>query len=162
MVRRLVVGLWLACASFAGLCADSASLSVQGVKPDPIRYSLSDLKALPLHKLRVDFPQGRSAECEGVRVADILTKSGVAMGKSLGGARLGEYLLVTARDGYTVVFSLPELDAEFTEVPAILCLALDGAPIAEDTGPLRLVVPRDKRHSRWVRQVSGLTLKKAI
>lgn len=164
--RQLLCLLGLACAAWSGFCAEpsasAASLSVQGVKPDTVRYSLADLRALPLRKLRVEFAPGRSAECEGVQLADILTKSGLAMGKALRGARLSEYLLVTARDGYAVVFALTELDPEFTDTPAVLCLALDGAPIPDESGPLRLVVPQEKRHARWVRQVVGLTLKKAL
>jgi hypothetical protein len=37
----------------------------------------------------------------------------------------------------------------------------DGQPLAAAEGPLRLVVPDEKRHARWVRQVRSCTVRRA-
>ena len=55
---------------------------------------------------------------------------------------------------YEVVFALPELDPDFTDRQVLLCYAKDGMPLAADEGPLRMVVPGEKRQARWVRQVT--------
>ena len=70
------------------------------------------------------------------------------------------YLLVEAADGYRVVFALPELDPAFTERMVLLADHRDGQPLTTTEGPLRLVVPDDKRHARWVRQVGSGTVRR--
>ena len=67
------------------------------------------------------------------------------------------YLLVEAADGYRVIFALPELDPAFTERVVLLADHRDGQPLSTAEGPLRLVVPDEKRHARWVRQVGSCT-----
>jgi hypothetical protein len=37
----------------------------------------------------------------------------------------------------------------------------DGKPLSAQEGPLRIVVPGEKRHSRWVRQVVALRIGRA-
>jgi hypothetical protein len=37
----------------------------------------------------------------------------------------------------------------------------DGKPLSEKEGPLRLVVPDEKREGRWVRQVISLKVQRA-
>lgn len=34
----------------------------------------------------------------------------------------------------------------------------DGKPLSTEEGPLRLVVPDEKRRARWIRQVTGVRL----
>jgi hypothetical protein len=63
------------------------------------------------------------------------------------------YVLVKARDGYAAVFALPEFDAGFTDRVILLADRRDGHPLDAVEGPLRLVVPDEKRRARWVRQV---------
>jgi len=63
------------------------------------------------------------------------------------------YVLVKARDGYAAVLALPEFDAGFTDRVILLADRRDGHPLDAVEGPLRLVVPDEKRRARWVRQV---------
>jgi DMSO/TMAO reductase YedYZ molybdopterin-dependent catalytic subunit len=51
------------------------------------------------------------------------------------------------------MFSLAETDPALRESVPILADRMDGAPIAEEEGPYRLVVPGDKRAARSVRMV---------
>ena len=48
-----------------------------------------------------------------------------------------------------------------TDRAILLAECRDGKPLAAPTGPLRVVVPGEKRHSRWVRQVVTLKVGKA-
>ncbi|MGE3541290.1 MAG: hypothetical protein AB7N91_28130 [Candidatus Tectimicrobiota bacterium] len=69
--------------------------------------------------------------------------------------------MIEAADGYRVVFALPELDPAFTERLVLLAEQRDGQPLAATEGPLRLVVPGEKRQARWVRQVRSGSLQRA-
>ncbi|MFO0893059.1 MAG: molybdopterin-dependent oxidoreductase, partial [Isosphaeraceae bacterium] len=64
-------------------------------------------------------------------------------------------------DGYRAVFALPELDPDFTDRPVLLADRRDGRPLPGKDGPLQVIVPSDKRHSRWVRQVVALRVGRA-
>jgi hypothetical protein len=60
---------------------------------------------------------------------------------------------VHANDGYVVVFALAELDASIGDKRVYLVNRAEGAALAADDGPWRLVVPADRRPTRWSRQV---------
>jgi DMSO/TMAO reductase YedYZ molybdopterin-dependent catalytic subunit len=83
-------------------------------------------------------------------------------GKELKGKALTIYLLIEAQDGYQVLFTLPELDALFTDKVVLLADRRDGKPLSEKEGPLRVVVPDEKRQARWIRQVKSITVRHAI
>jgi len=87
---------------------------------------------------------------------EILKKAGVAFGKEMRGRALAGYLLVEARDGYEVVFSLGELDPELAGTRVIVADRHDGRPLAAQQGPIRLVVASDNRPARSVRMVEKL------
>ncbi len=80
------------------------------------------------------------------------------MGKLLRGKAMAMYVLVTARDGYRVVFALPELDPDFSDASKQIILAdtADGKPLSEKQGPLRVVVPQEKKAARWIRMVETI------
>ncbi len=146
---------------FASLSAraDSALISITGIKPEAVQFSIDDLKQLPTRHAQVVSEDGKPADYECVAAGAVLQKAGAAMGTEIRGKRLADYLLVTAADGYRAVFALPELDPEFTDRAVLLCFARDGAPVSTAEGPLRLVVPQEKRHARWMRQVKEFALR---
>ncbi len=104
----------------------------------------------------------RSVTYEGVALAEILQRAGAPMGKQLRGKAMASYVLVTAHDGYRVVFTLPELDPDFTDSAKQIILAdtADGKPLPENQGPVRIVVPQDKKGARWVRMVETIEVVK--
>lgn len=104
---------------------------------------------------------GIEAEFEGVAAAEILKLAGVPAGEQLRGDKIALFLLMEAADNYRAVFALPELDALFTDKVVLLADRRDGQPRNEKEGPLRIIVPDEKRHGRWVRQVTGLVIKRA-
>jgi hypothetical protein len=70
------------------------------------------------------------------------------------------YVIVEAADGYQALFALPELDPAFTDRVILLADHRDGQPLDARTGPFQIVVPGEKKHARWVRQVTGLRIGK--
>ena len=59
----------------------------------------------------------------------------------------------TAADGFDAVFSTAELMPEIGPSQVLVAWAKDGAPIPPPEGPLRLLVPTDKKGSRSIRQL---------
>jgi len=133
-----------------------ARLVVAGAVPKPLELTVQDLEKLPRQAVRAREHDGSEVEFEGVPLFEVLKAAGVTFGADLRGPALADYLVVEAADGYRVVFALPELDPASTDRPVILADRRAGRPLEKREGPLRIVMPGEKRHSRWVRQVVAL------
>lgn len=138
-----------------------AILRVSGAVSQPLALSLDDMAAMRRTKITAS-EHGTTATYEGVTLTDILQKAGAPLGKDLRGKAMASYILVTARDGYRVVFALPELDPDFTDASQRIILAdtADGKPLPEKQGPLRIVVPQEKKGARWIRMVESIEVVK--
>ena len=102
---------------------------------------------------------GETHRCEGPVLADVLTRLGVPQGQTLHGTALQRGIMLHARDGYAVLFSLGELDPGTGGEVAIIATRCDGKPLTAEDGPFRLVVPGDKRPARSARQVESIELR---
>lgn len=141
--------------------AEEPGLVVHPLQGPPVQFSIEKLRELGEQEYTAESEKGASVKFSCVPVASVLIKAGVEFGKSLGGERMQEFLLVKAQDDYGVVFALAELDPAFTDKQVLLCDASNGSPLSAKEGPLRLVVPGEKRHARWVRQVTDFFIKSA-
>ncbi len=137
------------------------SLSVSGEVEKPLKLTAADLARLPHTSFRATGHDGKETAFEGVQVIQVLMLAGVKFGEDLRGKNLALYLLVEAADGYRAVFALPELDPAYTDKLILLADKRDGKSLDDKEGPLRIVVPSEKRQARWVRQVTGLVIKRA-
>jgi hypothetical protein len=99
---------------------------------------------------------GKTASYSGVVLDALLIKSGAPHGEGLRGKAVADYVLVTASDGYRAVFALVELDARFSDKMVLLADRRNGAPLDAKDGPFRIVVPDEKHHARWVRNVTQI------
>jgi len=72
---------------------------------------------------------------EGVLPRDVLQPLVWPFGQHLRCEALTMYLLVEAQDGYQVVFTLPELDALFTDKIVLVADRRVGKPLSEKEGP---------------------------
>ncbi|MGC4056102.1 MAG: molybdopterin-dependent oxidoreductase [Paludibaculum sp.] len=135
----------------------SAPLIVGGDVKTPLTLSAQDLAGMPRATAQVKGEKG-TVEYSGVPVYEILKRAGVPAGKDLHGPTLASYLLVEAKDGYQVVFALPEVDPAFTDEVVLLADTAGGKPLGEGQGPFRLVVPGDKRGARGARMVTRFQL----
>ncbi len=140
--------------------ADSL-LSIGGEVERPLKLTAADLSKLPRRTVRAKDHDGKEASFEGVELGEVLKLAGVKSGEALRGKSLALFLVVEARDGYRAVFALPELDRAFTDRVILLADRRDGKALAAAEGPLRIVVPDEKRQGRWVRQVITLTIRRA-
>jgi DMSO/TMAO reductase YedYZ molybdopterin-dependent catalytic subunit len=142
--------------------APAATLKISGNVTTPLELSLADLKVMPRKTITVNNPHDKKSEAyEGVLLQTLLSKAGAPQGSQLRGPAMATYVLAEASDGYRVVFSLAELDPDFTDAQVLVADTLDGAPMGPNVGPLRLVVPQDNRPARWVRMLKSLTVVQA-
>jgi hypothetical protein len=55
---------------------------------------------------------------------------------------------LTARDGYQVVFAIPEIDPAFAGARVLIADKRDGGPLQLVQRPLQMIAPQDKLHAR--------------
>lgn len=130
------------------------SISIEGELLRPLKLSVKDVSAFSSMEVKAKDKDGREHVFRGVKLFDLLDSAGVTLGKQLRGKNLTKLILIKALDGYEIIFSLPEIDPEFTDQMVLLAYQVDGNPLSKEEGPFRLIVPGDKKHARWIRQVS--------
>jgi len=141
--------------SWCGVAAQGAPPASPAAAASPLpRIPLGPdaLAGLPRLSVTATEEDGTSASYSGVELNALLAKNGAPHGEALRGRTVADYVLVRASDGYRAVFALVELDARFTSKMVLVADQRNGAPIGKD-GPYRLVVPDEKHHARWVRNV---------
>jgi hypothetical protein len=117
----------------------------------------AELSMLPHQDVTAfDFHEKQSHVYSGVPVRDLLAKAGVQFGEKLRGKSLRQAVIVHCRDHYDIVFALAEFDDAFNSRTILLVDRQDGQPLPDALGPVRLVVPGDKRPARWARMVTSL------
>ena len=124
-----------------------------------ISFTAADLAKLPQKEFKAKEHSGDEAVYRGVLIANVLKQADVALGERLRGKMLTNHLIVEASDKYRALFSLPEIDPDWTDNIVLLAVSRNGEPLDAAHGPMQVVVPGDKRHSRWVKQVIRLTVR---
>src|SRR5258708_1568842 len=124
-------------------------------------FSQEDLEAEP--QVEIVRNMGNTAErlYSGPALGLLLAKCGIGIGEKMKGDELRFVVLVTGADGYTVALSLAELEPSISEGKIIVALKRDHAPVSPDEGPLRLVLEKDRRPVRWVKNLMKITVSNA-
>ncbi|MGB8191019.1 MAG: molybdopterin-binding protein, partial [Chitinophagaceae bacterium] len=104
-------------------------IKVEGEVTQSLKLYQSDLNTMKRVTVSHKGHDSITNSYTGVSLIEILSLAGVTMGKQLRGKELAKYLLVSAADGYQVVFSLAEIDSSFNEKTIILADKKDGNPI---------------------------------
>ncbi|AYB29670.1 molybdopterin-dependent oxidoreductase [Chryseolinea soli] len=146
----------LVLASIAGHAQPKPSFRVEGEVLKPRTLTQDDLLKWKTAEVKGKDRDGKEHVFKGVRLVDVLDSAGVTLGAKLRGENLAKYVLVKAADGYEVIFSLPEIDPEFTSQTVLLAYEVDGHPLAKGEGPFRMVVPSDKKQARWIRELTTI------
>jgi DMSO/TMAO reductase YedYZ molybdopterin-dependent catalytic subunit len=136
--------------------ATPPDLTVGGAVTKELRLTLADLKQMHRTTVAAKDHGGTPHNYEGVTLQSLLAEAGVPHGSDIRGKSMAFVVVAEAGDGYRAVFSLAELDSDFTGTQVIVVNTADGKPLAEKEGPLRLVVPSDKRPARWVRMLKSI------
>lgn len=159
----LLVTLAFALADFHGAARGAEpefALVVRSEQGRETRMSMGEIAKLPRVSVRAKDEKGKESVWEGTALHEILKAAGVNLGEAIRGAALANYLIVEAADGYRVVFTLPEVDPAFSDLTFLLADRRDGQLMSEYEGRLRIVVPHEKRHARWVRRVIAMSIRR--
>lgn len=123
----------------------------------PLHADMALLETLPFSVVEAE-DHGKPGRWRGVPFAELLRLAGAPTGDAVRGPNLAKYILVTAADGYRVVFSLGETSPEFGGNMLTLAWERDGAPLSAEEGPFRIIASGDRKQGRWIRQVVKVEL----
>ncbi|WP_339878791.1 molybdopterin-dependent oxidoreductase [uncultured Algoriphagus sp.] len=139
-----------------GQIGTSPSIIIEGEVLNPLKLSIKDLVKMQSTQVKVLDMQGKEHVYKGVMLVHILDSAGVTLRKELRGKNLTKYLLLSAPDGYQVVYSLAEIDPEFTDSAVIVAYEVDGHMLPSGEGPFRIVASKDKKPARWIRELTAV------
>lgn len=158
-MKNYILTALIICHSLSGFAqTKTATLKVTGEVTTPLNLSLADLMAMPQTAISKPDRDGGAHTYTGVSLQDILTKAGATLGGQLRGENLTKYVLVSASDGYQVVFALAEMDKDFLERKLILAEQMDGKPLPDADGPFRIVIQDEKKQARNIKQVTEIKI----
>jgi DMSO/TMAO reductase YedYZ molybdopterin-dependent catalytic subunit len=139
---------------FVAAAQNAGELSVTGAVPKELHLSLADLKKIAHTSVKGTDHNGAAHTYDGVALQELLGQAGAPHGDGLRGKNMALVVVAEASDGYKAAFTLTELDADFGNLQVLVADAADGKALGEKEGPVRLVVPSDKRQARWVRMLT--------
>ena len=144
------------------ICTASTAAAVFGQTVEVIGLDGKGVAVAPASLERrtvVTEDRGLRTEFQGVALRDVLITAGVPFGDALKGPGLARVVIVSASDGYRVVYAIAELDSAFTDQIVLLADSRNGKPLLPDNGPWQIIVPNDKRPARWIRQVNKIEVR---
>lgn len=126
-----------------------------------VELTTATLAKLPRKTQSLPGSDGNPASYSGYLLSDVLKAAKVPMGSEVRGRGVAPLAVVMeSSDGAKAVFALAEVEPSFSDKLILLADQREGATLSQDEGPLRAIVPSDKRHARWLRGVVKITIKK--
>ncbi|MBV9677604.1 MAG: molybdopterin-dependent oxidoreductase [Acidobacteriaceae bacterium] len=136
---------------------NAAAVTIQVNGKPAVMLTEQDFAKMPRHTVTAK-EHGTEVSYGGVLLHDVLERAGAPFGSQLHGKALSSYVLATARDGYAVVYTLTEMDPDFTDSEIIVADQQNGKPLTDQQGPLRIVVPHDKKPARDLRMLDRIEI----
>ncbi len=160
-LKSVLLFTLLIAAGFVKVQAQNTQVAVEGDVARPFKINAATFAAMKRTTVKAMAHDKKEHEYSGVSLYDILTKAEAVSNNQLKGKLLAKYVLITAADNYQVVIALPEFDPAFSEQTIILANKEDGKSLAANVGPYQLIVPKDKKPARCVRQVTSINVQTA-
>lgn len=148
----------IAALAFAASGAEAQSLTLKGADGAAKTVSAAELKSMRRTTVKAGF--GDHKTYEGVSLTDLLAEVGAPSEVRLHGPALRQVVVVKGTDGFWIPLSIAETSASFRGTPTILADTVDGAPLAKEEAPFRLIVGGDLKAARSVRMVSDIEVRK--
>jgi hypothetical protein len=138
--------------------APSTVLNIKTYDGKSVTLSPDDLAALPHKSVAVFNAHSKTNETySGVPLADLLAKAGVPLGESVRGKLFLIGVVAGGTDGYSVLYSLAEVDPAIHTGDVIVADTLDGQKLSKD-GAFKLVSSEERRPARWVRNLTSISV----
>ena len=149
MPRALLASLVSFCAALA-LAAEQPApvLRMPGAPDRPI--APASLLGRNARDIRLEDAAGNVTVYHGVPLLEVLEQNGLDL-KTMAGERktAASVVLASARDGYTVVFSVGELRANRANPRVFLVAETSAGPLPDNEAPVRLIVYGDVVRSAY-------------
>ena len=160
-VGLIALALSTAGALHAQQSTGAPSLRIIGAVGNEVSITADEWAKLPRASVKVVDHGGEQAMFEGVPARELLKLVGAPLGPDLRGPNLSAYVLAEASDGYQALYAITEFDAGFTDGLILVADRKNGEALGPKEGPLRMVVPWEKRQARWVRWLMLLRVRMA-
>jgi DMSO/TMAO reductase YedYZ molybdopterin-dependent catalytic subunit len=134
--------------------ATAQTISIEGDVEKPLKMTISDIGKLTQVEVKGKDKDGQEHVFKGTPLFDVIQAAGIPSGNK----SFLSYVQLTAADNYKVIFTLAEIDPVFTSQTILLATSVDGNPLPKGEGPFRVVAPNDKKHARWIREVTTINL----
>jgi DMSO/TMAO reductase YedYZ molybdopterin-dependent catalytic subunit len=154
-------------ASAQGGAADATLARIDGDVRQPLALSVTQLRSFDgaaqrsYRVTREVNGQQRDTTLRGVALRALLERAALAERDRLDWRKA--VVVVTARDGYRVVFSWPELFNVEAGAAVMVAYERDGQPLADSEGPLTVVAPGDTRSGprsvKWLDRIEVRVLR---
>jgi len=135
---------------------------IQGAVEHPRTLTLADLMREPATTEAVSLKTGKgmlTGSYTGVLLWTLLQKAGIRISSEIRNDVMRHTIVVTAKDGYSTVLSVAEIDPEFGGERALIAYAKDGQQLSDKRGFARLIFPADKSAGRAISGVWSITVR---
>jgi hypothetical protein len=156
-IAKILAAATLLASSMAGSVVACDLLTLDGEIAKPVTWSAAEFQTLPRTTVKVKNASGGEDVYEGVDLAVVLAAGGVPLKDALKGQDVAKYLHAEGDDGFAAVFALPEFDQN----AFVIADRRNGAVLVPADGPLQIISPQEQRHSRWIKHLCLLRIKKS-
>lgn len=125
---------------------------------ESITINLETLMSLPYIEKELTGHEQQSHLYRGVPLTEVLYLVHQKFDQAAIRENLNKYILVKAHDNYQVIYSATEVDPQFKEEVIFLAYQVDGKELLEHAGPFQMIVPGEKKHARWIREVKSISV----
>jgi hypothetical protein len=166
------IGTWrgwaaiLAVMAAIGAAPSPSAIHISGLDVKPSDWTVEQLQTQLAAEIKPVEYKSKGAEhtFSCVPLVSVLEAAGIQTDFAMkGGAnpklknpQMRQAVIVSGRDGYTVVFSMAEVLPMVGNRAIWVALQEDGKPLSPSDGPIRLIVPEDKMPARGVHQVATI------
>jgi molybdate transport system substrate-binding protein len=144
---------------------EEGTLTVDGQVLNPLALTAEDLQTqFPAHTVEVTYTvngEALTTTYTGALLWDVINASQPNFNADINGDKLSMYLVVSAVDSYQATVAWGEIDPALANGEILLAYAQDDAPITDEYGAVRLVVPSDASDGRYVSGVLNVSLRDA-
>ena len=140
--------------------APSTRLTLHTYDGKSLTLTPEEFAALPHKSVSVFNAHSKANETyAGVPMGDLLGKVGVPLGETVRGKLFMIGIVAAGMDGYSVLYSLAEVDPSIHAGDVLVADTLDGQKLGKD-GAFKMIATEEKRPARWVRNLTTLSVVK--
>ena len=156
MKKFYLIALVILCSVLTGLRLTAQTITITGAGIQPLVINKAMFQDMKQAVVMAKAHDEKVHRYSGVTLANLLTKAGMLLGDTAKRKTIVSCLVVTAADNYKAIYALSEIDPLFANRTIIVADRADKKALPEEDGPFQIIVPGEKKHARWVRQVTAL------